>query len=341
MILHENYTVNCTCYANYIVVHREPLFYGSVKSAKAKIMADNRKTEYNGFMSPSTKRKVRTILTTWLNAVALYSAENSANFQLPKRKLTFVTLTLSDVQSHTDNEIKRKMLNRFITNCKRNFDVKYFFWRAEKQKSGRLHFHLIMDSYISKENLQNTWNDIQMDFNYLDKYFSKHKRYNAPSTHIKAVDSLDNAIDYVLKYVSKNPRNIDDKKLKVKGRIWGCSNELRELRPYSFGEDSAIMSQLVQMAKDEEIECLDADFFTVYRVDTSKFLKKYFKRYFYQMNAYYIDIYKNLYIRLKLKNLTFLDTIQANPIVKAEALQLKLPFDLNPAPVKRYTHFED
>ena len=62
---------------------------------------------------------------------------------------TFLTLTLPAPQaSHTDNDIKRKVLTPFIQELQRVYGVELYLWRAETQANGNIHFHLVLDKPI-------------------------------------------------------------------------------------------------------------------------------------------------------------------------------------------------
>lgn len=295
MLLTDTSTLHLSYYADRIIVSKEPIINGSACHKKKEIMLRNRSTVYNGFMSPSTKRKVRTILTTWINAVEYENNSRDLSLMKHQRKLIFITLTLSEAQKHDDNWIKRNMLDRYLVKLQRRYNVKYYFWKAEKQKNGRIHFHIIVDHYISKEDIQMEWNEIQRNVGYMDEFFFKNRRYNAPSTDVRIVTKGQKGIDYVLKYVSKNPDDIEDASLQVKGRIWGCSSELKTLKPYSTGEDSSIGEDLYGLVLEKKIEALDHEHFQIYFIDTEDFLRKRHKRIYNDMISYYVTVYKQLY----------------------------------------------
>lgn len=200
--------------------------------------------EYNGFMSRNTKSQIKKMLCNWMQALKSNSQESKGN---PKIKTTFLTLTLSSDQIHTDNEIKRNYLNRFIIELKRKFGVQNYFWRAESQNkneknNGRIHFHLIIDNYIDKTAVRELWNKIQSD--YVDRYFEKTGKTKAPpSTYIEFPKSLEGLVDYAIKYSLKETPQLSEKGNKTKqtntfkneyrkieGRIWGCSDQLRQIK---------------------------------------------------------------------------------------------------------------
>lgn len=127
---------------------------------------------YNGYMSTATKKKCRKYIATWVKAFET-AKENKTGSTLPY--FTFVTLTLSDKQKHTDNEIKRELLSRFIDECTRKKMFKNYFWRAEKQGNGNIHFHLLIDSSIHYMTLRKVWNYHQSKLGYTDSYTNKMK----------------------------------------------------------------------------------------------------------------------------------------------------------------------
>ncbi len=153
-----------------------------------------------------------------------------------KYKLTFITLTLSAKQTHTDEEIKSKLLNQFLTVARKNWQMHYYIWKAEKQENGNIHFHILTNIYIKHSDLRTTWNGIQnkRGFNYVDRYSqkmqnhfkngflmfpndtrSKEKQYkayllnrannwtNPNSTDIHALYKVKNVAAYMAKYMTK------------------------------------------------------------------------------------------------------------------------------------------
>jgi len=107
-----------------------------------------RDVSYNGYMSKKTKKKVSKFLEVWLWGVQQNLATIDKRHNNKKLFPTFVTLTLSSKQKHDDNFIKRNLLNHFILWLKTEHDVVHYFWRAEPQKNGNIHFHIICDRYI-------------------------------------------------------------------------------------------------------------------------------------------------------------------------------------------------
>lgn len=213
--------------SNKIVVYRSyrisKISYHQEEQAKVNF----EKKEYNGYMSRATKSYITRILDNWFLTVRHYNIHLATPAKQAQKKMVFFTLTLPATQIHTDNEIKRIALNRFIITCQRKGLIEEWFWRAEKQKNGNIHFHFLTDKYFDKKLLQCIWNDCLDKLGYIDRFEEKYKHRNPPTTQIQVIPAGQNIIDYVIKYVGKN-----EGVTKVLGRIWGMSDKLRELKSY-------------------------------------------------------------------------------------------------------------
>jgi len=242
---------------------------------------------FNGYLSKATTSKVRKMLDAWTSSIRYYRDNVKTKYERDVPYLVFVTLTLSATQKHDDNWIKRNMLGRMIQELKRKFKVRYYFWRAEAQKNGNIHFHLLVDRYIPMDELQLQWNLIQDDCGYLDGYFQEHGDLNAPSTHVKKLPEGSKLTSYLLKYIAKKPRTItaidlvDGERVKkkvmieeieredstkdfvkiriIKGRIWGCSDELRGVKGGVFVLNSEWFDFLERLGQREDCRVIEHD----------------------------------------------------------------------------------
>jgi len=97
--------------------------------------------------------------------------------------VNFITLTLSSKQIHSDQVIKQELLNQFLIETIRRYKIEKYVWRAEKQKNGNIHFHIIMDKYIPWNELRNTWNRIQQKLGYVTRYREGRKEYHKNGFH--------------------------------------------------------------------------------------------------------------------------------------------------------------
>ncbi|MBA4849471.1 hypothetical protein [Emticicia sp. BO119] len=142
---------------------------------------------YNGYLSPNTKRMIKKRLDNWLTSIS-----ENVKFKYLKKEVnrnqvypTFITLTLPDKQKHKDQTIKDRCFMPFIewlTSASQEVDrkgnpkgcgVQCYFWRAETQKNGNVHFHLIVDRYIPYDRLRKKWNQYIERLGYVTRYRQK------------------------------------------------------------------------------------------------------------------------------------------------------------------------
>lgn len=260
----------------------------------------------DGKVSLQAKRKIGKALDyllTMANPKKVTSRTTGRHF---KFKIGFITLTLPSEQIHTDNEIKSKCLNSLLIELKKYYHVKNYVWRAEKQKNGNLHFHIIVDKFIPWSELRDRWNRIVNKLGYVDRYREELKNWhqggfkvredllkkwdykkqikayqagkandwNSPnSTDIHSVQKILNIKAYVSKYLTKQPDEIDTKddgreKYKTqKGRIWGCNYELSDLKGAQSQIDSLIGDELKKIEASGKARIFRDRYFSVIYID--------------------------------------------------------------------------
>lgn len=195
--------------------------------------------DHEGEMSMKASKRVRTIIT-WFTELTKDKSHRQDG-KLIKYRLTFATLTLPSAQKfdsgHDDEFIKRNLLNRFLQEAKRKWNVVNYLWRAEAQENGNIHFHITFDKFIYHVELRNLWNGILSDNGYIKTYQEKMREFfkngfrmsdnpkdsrseeQQRQAYVKAVESnfsspnstdihsiykIRNVGAYLAKYVSKN-----------------------------------------------------------------------------------------------------------------------------------------
>lgn len=223
-------------------------------------------------------------------------------------RLSFITLSLSSSQVHSDQEIKSQLLNQFFIEMARKWKVPAYIWRAEKQKNGKLHFHVITSRFIPWNELRNVWNRIQQKLGYVTRYRNdrelwhrdgfrydpqysprwdrqaQYKAYNVGlrtdwdnpnSVDVHSVRHVGNVSSYLCKYLSKNAK--DDKKLskeqlellRVSGRLWGCSINLSHLTGGRTDIDTGIEQEFERILGSQNVFQIHAQYYSVYYIDYS------------------------------------------------------------------------
>lgn len=239
----------------------------------------------------ATISKIDKMLSNWMKAL-IYEAEMCKEVGIrPPHMPVFVTLTLPALQIHSDIVIKREVLMPFIQYLKRHHNVKYYFWKAELQQNYNLHFHLIIDSFVSKKILQEKWNHYCNSLQYTDRFRNKYGHDNPPSTHVQQIKSLKSMTSYVTKYVTKNSNGAW-----IDGRLWDASRELKLLKAVSFVIDNHLADEISWLIEHKKITVYEEDFFCVLSF-TKKFDHNRDYKYFRSIErCEYLKMYQDLYV---------------------------------------------
>lgn len=248
-------------YSDRIIKFYPPFYTGKSAETIEKVKKNLQNEKLTGKISKNTTRFIRQKLDIFINSCCTAYYNNITDSSSKKRLPIFITLTLSSEQRHTDNEIKRNMLDQFLHWAKYNFDVKYYFWRAEAQKNGNIHFHLILDNFIPYAEIQTAWNKIQENNGYLKDYKEQRGHTNAPSTHVKSVNAVNNFVEYVIKYATK-----DENHRQITGRVWGMSDNLRNISSLTIDLEQEIWSEIQVLQSKKAVKEFHKDYASVYFV---------------------------------------------------------------------------
>lgn len=90
-------------------------------------------------------------------------------------RINFVTLTLCSAQIHSDTEITKHILQPLLNYLRKKYNMINYIWRAEKQKNGNLHFHIITDVFIPHWLLREKWNQYLQNLGYITRYSESQK----------------------------------------------------------------------------------------------------------------------------------------------------------------------
>lgn len=240
-----------------------------------------------GVMSKSQVRSCRKAVENMISTILL-----SYNKKLPKEDqqfLAFVTLTLPVQQRHTD-KVLRKSLFRFIDNLSKTYGVIHYIWKAEAQKNGNIHFHLLIDKSIPKEKIQFLWNKQLNKLGYIDEYKSQFpERKSPPTTDIHGLKSVKNTVNYILKYMTKNEKE----KRPIIGKLWGCSNLTKRLTYPTFYDNQNFFYHLAKLIRSKDVKCVVKDeYFSVFSGKIYEKVRSFSKTTWYEIVRHYKKIAK-------------------------------------------------
>ena len=237
-----------------ITISKSKLVITPIQSTKSKfILAKNsrknliRTSNYNGYISKSTTKRINCMVEGLVFAIEDYKTNTSRSKRLSAIQPTFITLTLSYEQIQCDKYIKRHLLMRFIEEIKSSHNVVNYIWRAEPQINGNIHFHIIADRFIKWQDVRKLWNSIQEKHDYIDAFEQKHGHRDPNSTDIHGLRGVNNIAAYICKYMTKS-----QPLRKIKGRIWGCSKSLHKMKNPRVEICEHIIADLQELVADKK-----------------------------------------------------------------------------------------
>lgn len=312
---------------------------------KFHLLSTNIELKELGTLSNNQMRTVRKAVENMVNTVLL-NHDKRVHFK-DQPNLTFVTLTLPIEQKHTD-KVFRKLLVRFIENLIKTYQVKHYVWKAEPQKNGNIHFHLIIDRWVAKEKIQNLWNRQLDTIGYIDAFAQKRKKEgfiyrsffyrkgvkilskltekeqyknylynksigfrNPPTVKIQGISKAINKVAYVLKYMTKPEFD----KRQIIGKIWGCANITKKLEYPRFYDSEVFYDEVRNLVYTERFNHLVKDeYINVYVGKVFGDIAKYCKKTWLAIKHHY-----NLMNQYTTQS--FKDFIQNDEALKNKALQ--------------------
>jgi len=201
----------------YLLLYKEPK---QQYNRRSNLLSKRSST--SNTLSRNSAMKMRRALS-WLVA----SAEKKKVYEKRyKRKvdwrINFITLTLPIQNDVTDARVKR-MFNTWCKWAKYNCGLSNYVWKAEVQKRGELHLHVITDCYIHYSNLNFAWNRILKK----EGLLNGHIKPNSTDVHAVLEDDVKDLTAYVVDYMQKKGKNEEGEVVReIKGRLWGCSRAL-------------------------------------------------------------------------------------------------------------------
>jgi len=266
----------------------------------------NSSRQGNGYLSYQAKKRLKLAIEYFLHLNKPVNGKSGNSGQNYDKKITFITLTLQSMQIHTDNEIKKECLNQFLIELSRYHKVTQYVWRAEYQKNGNIHFHILANNYVVWTDVRNRWNRILNKLGYVDRYGEEQREFHKDgfkirtellhkwpgdkqkkayergirlnwrdpnSTDIHSIHGIRNITAYLTKYLTKQ-ENTPPKKgsegqedKKDIGRLWAASVVLSNIKGAESVIDSEIEAQLNHLTKYFPKKVYKTDFFSIIEID--------------------------------------------------------------------------
>lgn len=246
---------------------------------------------HTGKISKAAERKIKKAVDYMVYLVPRRKHFTTADGRSGNYFLSFITLTLSSDQIHSDNEIKSSILEPFLNEMRKRWKVSNYIWRAEKQENGNLHFHIVSDRFIWWSALRDSWNYYQERLGYVTRYrdnqkawhrdgfkyrpelghkwnmSAQHKAWqsglrhdwNSPnSTDVHSLKTITSVRSYICKYITKS-----EQAQNISGRLWGCSYELTNLSGARCFADGSLSEDLNKLCTAGVCRVYKADYYSV------------------------------------------------------------------------------
>jgi len=282
----------------------------STKQAPEKFLKSSRTS--GGILSKQAKKKLSTAIEYFLLLNKPQNNKSGNTGRHYENKIAFITLTLPSKQLHTDNEIKEKCLNQFLIEIHKRYKISNYIWRAEYQKNGNIHFHILVNKFIPWNDVRNRWNRIINKLGYVDNYrlalekyhkkgfqvredllkkwsaekqkqaYEKGKKsdWNNPnSIDVHGINNISNIKSYITKYMSKNEndsknnsKNPLENRKKI-GRIWSASTVFSNIKGATQAMDSQLEDNLRIIEKHFKNSFYTGDYFTIIDISIAEIEK--------------------------------------------------------------------
>lgn len=232
-----------------------------------------RKRAYSGEMTHhSQKRMQRAVENLWAisKPQLIYRPDKKLPIQFT---INFITLTLPAEQFPlTDSAVHETIFIPWLEYAKRRFRLSSYVWKCERQKNGNLHYHLLSNCWIDKNELSKTWNYHCEKLGLITKFKTKHQHENPPSTQVQAVQNSSEVQRYIRKYVGKKIGNnskqlglLDEERLLKGVKCWDASKNLKTKTNATVKIDARLKATLDYTQWLTPKSVYKSDYFTVYK----------------------------------------------------------------------------
>lgn len=150
-------------------------------------------------ISKVTRKRLVLAINTLIDTAKYKTVFVAATQTYFRYKINFITLTLPSVQIHTDSQIVKECLSKFLEAWSKRRKGLLYVWKAETQDNGNLHFHITSNAFYHWKKLQTDWNRYINKLGYVDRA----KSDTPNSTDVHSVSNVKNLSAYLASYVGK------------------------------------------------------------------------------------------------------------------------------------------
>jgi hypothetical protein len=190
---------------------------------------------YTGKLRPGTEKRLRKCVDLLVQSVNALPEKRAITPKggLLEYRLVFITLTIPDKGQVPASHAHKMLLEPMLLWMRRYHNTSMYVWKAELQKRGQLHYHIMCDSYIYFADIQKEWNRLLVKNGFLKEFYSRKKHKNPNSIDARSVKNMEDISHYLAKGIMgemlKKKQNVKS----VKGKVWDCSLNIKAGTMYS------------------------------------------------------------------------------------------------------------
>ncbi len=241
------------------------------------------KQKYSGEIKYQAKTRIEKRFEYWYELLQANNRICNSENLIGERRFVLITLTLPYKQMHTDKYLKQHALKPFIQKLIYNHSIINWMWKAEPQKNGNIHFHIVIDQYIELEKLKKYWKDIMRRENYLFFFCQNYNENDFNSVDVKGQKEMRNPVAYLTKYFVKN-----ENRRKIDGAVWRMSDNLVHAKNFVYITETINKYLLEVAVNNNNAKKIEHDYATIY-LFKHKPSKRLISREYEQINNLYYE----------------------------------------------------
>lgn len=230
--------------------------------------------KYTGQMTAGARKRLSKAISLLITSSPTRYEYSKITQRTSAFKLSFITLTLPDVEQAKDAKwCHKNMLEPILLFLRRYHSLKSYVWKCELQQNGSIHYHITSDCFIAYTDLRNQWNSLLNKHGLLVEFKAKYGHDNPNSIDIHSTREVRNMESYLIKYIAKEHQN----QQAINAKIWDCSLNLKVAKYFKAVVDSVTSEAITRALMDSSADVIELETCTVIKFPSAEYVTYYFK----------------------------------------------------------------
>lgn len=228
------------CYQSY---HSASGSFIQSKKFKLNVQKLKKREKYTGEITAGAKKRLTKAISLLVQSAPEKWIYNPVAKKNTHHKISFITLTLPNVDAAKDAKFTHKyLLQPMLRILRTKYKMKMYVWKCELQSNDSVHYHITTDLFIPWEQLRQHWNALLAKNGMLEAFKEKYGHDNPNSVDIHSVNKVNDLEAYLVKYISKEYQNSK----RLAGKVWDCSKNLKESTYFTTTVDFEMHRQILK-----------------------------------------------------------------------------------------------